>query len=516
MNRILLIIICLNGIFGITGLRAQEDTTAREFVQFKDTRNRVISEGYLVAGRPDGYWKTYYTNGQVKSEGNRENFLLSGTWLFYSEEGDTLESIDYRNDKKNGYHFKYEYETDKEGKKYQLVVSKELYLNDIKENKSLYYQHGKLFQEVNYVQGERSGLTRQFESDGRIVKLMNYRRNVMISTETINQFDKKGLKTGVWKDFYPSGELQLVRSYLSDKLDGIYKEYNVQGQVIRTLRYSNGELVISDDKKELPVKFHKEFYASGKVKKSGGFMGDVPVGLHQEFDESGKVILAVIYSDYGVKESEGLVDELGRKTGEWKEFWEDGAVRAIGNYTEGKRTGKWKYFFNTGSLEQEGFYKDDKFSGNWKWYYDSGEIWRDENYIKGIEDGEFSEFSREGGIIAQGIYEMGLKEGQWVMHSGDHIEKGEFREGLKEGRWKYYYSNEKIKFEGDFIQGQEDGKHLWYYENGNLKEERHYIYGSREKMWKRYYEDGTPEMTITYRDNKEYKINGKILEKKEK
>lgn len=102
------------------------------------------------------------------------------------------------------------------------------------------------------------------------------------------------------------------------------------------------------------------------------------------------------------------------------------------------------------------------------------------------------------------------------MHSGDHIEKGEFREGLKEGRWKYYYSNEKIKFEGDFIQGQEDGKHLWYYENGNLKEERHYIYGSREKMWKRYYEDGTPEMTITYRDNKEYKINGKILEKKEK
>ena len=33
----------------------------------------------------DSYWITYYNNGLRKSEGNRVNFLLDGSWKFYAE-----------------------------------------------------------------------------------------------------------------------------------------------------------------------------------------------------------------------------------------------------------------------------------------------------------------------------------------------------------------------------------------------------------------------------------------------
>lgn len=516
-TRFLVGLVSILWIFFTHTLFAQSEINSDSilFVQYKNAAGEVISEGYLENGKPNGYWKTFYPGGILKSEGNREFFQLSGAWYFYSDEGDTLEMIDYRRDKKNGYHIRWEYEKDRGGNKVKRLIYKELYLNNKKENKSLYYRNGLLFQEINFENGERNGLSREFADDGRIVRLMTYRNGVMISSETINQFNKNAQKSGNWKEFYSSGQVHIVCTYLDGKLDGIYKEYNQQGQVIRTVRYQDGELMIAQTEEERPVKYKKSFHSNGKIKSSGGFMGEIAVGLHQEYTEEGILSTAVIYSDYGIKESEGLMDEAGRKTGEWKEFYEDGSLRAYGKYVENKRNGEWVFLFPNGNIEQKGFYRENKYDGIWIWYYDTGEIWRSEEYLRGREDGEFSEFNRDGSIIAQGLYVDGRKEGAWLIHSGDHLEKGEFRDGLKEGKWKYYYSNEKIKFEGTFIQGQEDGKHLWYFENGRIEEERFYIYGSKEKVWKRYLEDGTLDLSITYRNDKEYKINGKIIEKKD-
>ena len=89
-----------------------ENSDSAQFVQFKNAAGQVISEGFLEDGKPNGYWKTYYPDGKLKSEGNREFFQLSGEWFFYSDEGDTIEIIDYRRDKKNGYHIRWEYEKD--------------------------------------------------------------------------------------------------------------------------------------------------------------------------------------------------------------------------------------------------------------------------------------------------------------------------------------------------------------------------------------------------------------------
>jgi hypothetical protein len=44
-----------------------------QFTQFRFENGAVSSEGYLRDGKPDGSWKTYYSNGKLKTEGNRKN-----------------------------------------------------------------------------------------------------------------------------------------------------------------------------------------------------------------------------------------------------------------------------------------------------------------------------------------------------------------------------------------------------------------------------------------------------------
>src|SRR5262245_9181693 len=63
---------------------------------------QVSSEGTLVDGKPEGWWRTYYENGTLRSEGNRVRFQLDSIWRFYDEEGVLASEISYKADKKNG------------------------------------------------------------------------------------------------------------------------------------------------------------------------------------------------------------------------------------------------------------------------------------------------------------------------------------------------------------------------------------------------------------------------------
>ena len=60
------------------------------------------SEGYMLNGKPEGYWKTYSEDGVLISEGNRKNYLLDSLWKFYDENGELKMEINYREGKKNG------------------------------------------------------------------------------------------------------------------------------------------------------------------------------------------------------------------------------------------------------------------------------------------------------------------------------------------------------------------------------------------------------------------------------
>jgi antitoxin component YwqK of YwqJK toxin-antitoxin module len=491
----------------------QDNDIKDGFVQFFYPNGQVSSEGMMVNGKPEGFWRTYYVTGIKKSEGNRKNHLLDSIWIFYNNKEDTLRKISYMYGKKNGYYLEYSYDNLKAGIDTGIVISKELYVNDKKEGISYYcYNDGTLKSEVSYVNGKMQGLSRQYEKEGNIITLIYYHNGYMTDKEEINRYNEEGQKDGVWKEFYPDGKVKKEEHYKDGLLDGLYKEFNKKGNLVLALKYNSGQLETKSPEEEIDVDFRNEYDEQNRLVKSGAFRNNVPIGVHREYDITGKVIASKIYNDLGDVVSEGVIDEEGNRQGPWKDYYKSGKIRAEGNYLNNNRSGEWRFYFANGKLEQKGKYLRGRENGLWTWCHENGRVWREEEFFNGRENGILREYDEHGKRLTEGYYVNGEKEGSWYYRVGDHIEVGNYITGLRDGMWKYFYADSTLKFEGYYVQGNPDGKHKLYYPDGALKEERIYVLGLREKIWKRYDELGNVYMTITYKDNVETRINGVKLD----
>lgn len=466
------------------------------------------SEGLMVDGKPDGMWISYYPTGVIKSIGKRTNHLLDSIWYFYDQKGDSVERISYILGKRNGYCYRYGTKSAKNADNREVVLSKELYVNDIREGKNYYYTNdGTLHEIVNYRQGKRDGISMEFGTDSLVIGYRVYLNDVLVENERVNRRDKKGLKQGVWRDYYTDGRVKKESYFRNDTLDGLYKEFNEKGALAVSLMYRNGkvrDLTASDTS---TVQILNRFDSIGNLIYSGPYKNGVPVGIHRDY-KNGKVIGGKLYDDNGVLIGEGIIDKEGNKEGPWTNYFPSGQVKSKGRYVENNRSGKWIFYFESGKRMQTGEYKQDAPDGEWIWYYPDGNVLRDEQYLNGKEDGHSVEYDPSGKVITEGDYIEGEKEGKWTYKVGDYAEQGNYITGLRDGLWKYYYENGNLMFQGNYVQGNADGKHLYYYDTGELKEECIYIMGLKEKSWKKYDKLGNVLITITYKDDQEIRVNG--------
>ncbi|HNX25738.1 MAG TPA: hypothetical protein PKG60_16950 [Spirochaetota bacterium] len=493
-------------LFIAASLYSQDNEVIKDgFHQFKYPNGAVSSEGMIRNGKPDGYWKSYYITGVLKSEGKRTSYLLDSIWLFYNQRGDTIEKINYILGKKNGYYLKFQ----EDPIKGMYLASKELYAGDLKESVAIfYYPEGQIRQTIPYYHGKKDGLSKEYDRDGKIITLMEYKNDFLINREKINKTDDKGLKQGKWLDFYLSGVIKTERNYKDDLLHGYYKEYNDKGKLILTLLYDNGKVTGNDLSNVPEIEVVKKYNDAGRLIYSGPYKEGTPVGIHREYNDDGTIKNAKIYGENGIVLSEGIVDEAGNKNGPWKDYSASGDLTAEGQYSENKRAGIWKFYGENKKVEQVGAYNNGKINGTWRWYYPDGELLREEEYYQGRRDGNYTEYTRDGNVITQGVYTDGERNGEWTYNNGDNTEKGNYIVGLKDGLWKAFYPDGKLRFKGEFIQGNPNGHHTFFYENGKVMEERYYNNGMRTKTWKKFSEMGEVILTITYRDDIEIFVNG--------
>ena len=472
---------------------------------FRYPNGSVSSEGLIKNGKPEGFWKSYYVTGVIKSEGKRTNFMLDSIWLFFDQTGDTTEKISYLYGKKNGYYLKYK----KDPIAGVYVWSRELFAGDRKEGTAYqYFPDGKIQQILTYSDGKKEGISKEFDNNGNIITLLEYNNDFLVSRERINRTDNKGLKQGDWKEFYPTGIVKSEKTYKDDKLYGYYKEYDPKGVLTLTMLYDNGSIVKSKVEDEPDIEITNKYDDNGKLIYSGPYRNKIPVGIHREFTPDGKVKNAFIYNDNGLKMSEGIVDEAGNSNGKWKDFYPDGKVMAEGQYNTNRRTGVWKFYNEDGKLEQTGPYNNGRPDGLWTWYYDDGTILREEEYVLGQRDGAFTEYAQGGEVITKGQYAEGEKNGEWIFKSGNNNENGKYILGLRDGIWKSFYPDGKMRFKGNYIQGNPDGQQTYYFESGLPKEEQYYRMGIRQRTWKKYDEEGKTIFSVTYKDDAEVSING--------
>lgn len=478
---------------------SQKDTTGKgTFTVFRYDNAKISSEGYMVNGKPNGYWKTYYENGLMKSEGNRKKFELDSTWKFYNDSGKIVLEINYKLGKKNGIKTTYS----------SSEIIAENFVNDIKQGFTTYhYPNGKIRLSVNFVKGREQGLAIEYSKDSTIIALYEYKNGYMISKEKVNRFVNDSLKHGKWVDFYPNGFIKSEGYYKYGVKDGYFKDYFSDGNLKNISKYINGEIQVdASEVSRLDIK--TEYYPDGKIKKKGSYKNNIPEGITRIFTPEGNVESSKIYKS-GAVVGDGIVDNNGYKQGDWKEYFETGELKGVGKYLNDQRIGPWKYYYKNGKLEQEGtFLKNEKSDGEWKWFYDNGNVLREENYIDGLRNGVSVEYTDSGTIVAKGEYVDDLEEGPWYYHEGDIVMEGSYKSGVRDGEWKYTYDNGNPFFIGSFLDDNPNGKQVYYWENGNIKEEGYYIMGKREGDWFKYDNTGTLFLTTTYKNGIEIKYDG--------
>ncbi len=118
-------------------------------------------------------------------------------------------------------------------------------------------------------------------------------------------------------------------------------------------------------------------------------------GVRREYSPDGSVEKSYIFRN-GIMIGEGIVTEKGERDGFWKEYYDDGKLRAEGKYNKDTREGAWKFYHENGATEQEGVYVKGKPEGDWRWYYPGGEVLREETYYNGLLDGLMTEYDEAG------------------------------------------------------------------------------------------------------------------------
>jgi antitoxin component YwqK of YwqJK toxin-antitoxin module len=483
-----------------------QDTLQKDGLKkFYYPNGKISSEGRLKNGKPDGYWKSYNENGTIKSEGNRIDFELDSLWKFYDQDGKLLVDIHYKSGKKNGIKTTY---LDKE-------TVKEHFTDDVKEGYTrYYYPDGKIKQEIPFIRGFEQGFGKEYNSDGVIVTLTEYKRGFIVDRIRINRKDGNGMKQGRWYTFYEHGNLKSEVVYKDNKKNGYLKEYAENGDLLKIAKYVDDE--VQPEAVEIQkLEVQNEYYPDGKIRIRAMFRNGIPEGIKREYSADGNVEKAYLYKN-GVIIGEGIVKEDGNRDGHWKDFYPDGALKAEGNYDNGKQIGEWLYYHSNGKIEQSGkFNRQGKIEGIWKWFFENGQMLKEENYRNGLKDGISTEYDETGKVIEEGEFIEGKEDGPWFELTGDCLIRGTYRDGLRNGMWfNFYLDNNGVEtdslcyFKGGFIEDNPDGKHTYYWENGKVKDEGSYVNGRKEGEWSKYNFDGTLFMIITYKQGVETRYDG--------
>lgn len=472
-----------------------------------------LSEGNLRDGKPDGFWITYYVNGNKKSEGNRKNFLLDSVWTFFAENADTTEVINYAQDQKNGFYYKYN--TNFDSIKNNYIISKELYVNDKKQGFSFYYfPNGKIKNKIKYVDNYKHGTAYEYSKEGVLVAIEEYRYNNLVSRKAVNRYDKNNQKTGNWVEVFDNGKVKSEINYVSGLPNGSYKEFSPTGKLLKVEKFENGVVVASAEKPKYDtlesanLRVDKDYYSNGNLKTLKIYKDSIPFGTHIYYNEDGSISNAISYDEFGIKNGEGLVDTLSKKQGIWKHFYTDGKLSSKGEYKDDKKIKEWVWYFESGEILQKGNYNEGLPDGSWTWYFETGNILRQENYFLGARSGKMFELSPQGDTIVKGQFDEGDKMGNWFYRIGDEFMKGEYYYGQKTGIWtSYYYPEMKLECVTEYSEGKKSGKHKCYYKNKKLKEQGVYIGGEKNEKWNYFYEDGILNYTAIYKFGELIEVN---------
>ncbi len=266
-------------------------------------------------------------------------------------------------------------------------------------------------------------------------------------------------KEGIAYIYFPDSKIQQTFTYNNGKKEGLSKEYDKDGNIITLLEYNkdflvNRERINRTDSKGLKQGGWKEFYQNGGIKAEKYFKEDMLHGYYKEYDNRGKLVLTMLYENGTIVKSK-VEDEPD--------------IEIVNNYdVNGKLiySGPYRNKIPVGIHREYG--KDGKVSNAFL-YNDNG--------LK----------------LSEGIVdEAGNRNGKWVdlYPNAKKQAEGQYNDNRRSGLWKFYNQEEKVEQTGSYNNGRPDGLWKWYYQNGAILREEEYFQGQRDGLYTEYSPSG--------------------------
>lgn len=217
-----------------------------------------------------------------------------------------------------------------------------------------------------------------------------------------------GVPAGVWKRYYPNGDLSAEMTHVKDTT------------IIDAVMYHPG---------------------GKKVSSSGRFEKKKKTGLWKTYDTAGRII-----------SEENFVDSLFHGTCQY--FFESGGVVKKMNYQNGKLNGAVEEFFPNGKLYRVINYKDDKFHGPYKLFTEEGVEEITGEYFEDQKHGAWTHREKNGVSKMRFLYKHGV----------------EVRKIFDNGTFTEYYPGEIPKSEYNYEHGQKSGPFTEWYNTGRFEQ----------------------------------------------
>jgi len=314
---------------------------------------------YNTEGHKEGLWQTFFANGEVKWEGTYTDGKRDGYFKTYNETGSLLTIEKYINDvlqnnppelatleTKTTYFSNGNVKTEGPYKDNKPVGLHRTYNEDGTIAKVDVFDSGRVMAEgVLDSLGRQQGDWKEFYETGEIKSVGKYLNGNKVGEwkyffadgkpfET-GKYDNQGRQQGKWIWYLENGKERRVSNFYNGLEDGDFIEYTDTGSVITKGQYSEG------------LKEGIWFYVLGNYKTIGKYTDDQQDSLWKEF-----------YVDNGNVRFEGNFNQ-GRPDGKHTWYYEDGKKQVEGQYTMGIKEDKWRYFTPDGNLFLTITFKDD-------------------------------------------------------------------------------------------------------------------------------------------------------------
>ena len=384
MFRILLFIFLVHNFFAVA--------QTLEVRTYFDDKKQFLKEEYQIdkknPSQLNGFYKSYYPNGHMMTEGRYREGVAAGTWQYFYQNGGLRIRGPMVGENQAG-HWEYFYEN----------------------------QHKRM--EGDIVDGKREGFWVFYYENG--------------SRKGQGEFEN-GSRKDLWHYYYESGELKAQSLYEGETSK--YKEYYPSGK-LKATGFKKGE--ISDS---LWVYYYESAAKMGEGPYEGGLRSGEWTFYHENGHVSSKGEYVqgkrnghwqYFYEDESLS-SEGLEKE-DKKEGYWKLYFEDGGLKGEGFFEAGE--GMYSEYYNSGKLKMKGNMEDGVRQGEWLYYYEDGAL---EGKAVFLDDqGTFEGYYETGEVKMTGNVEGNKRVGTWTLFKED---------GAIAGYYRTVYGGEAFEFEG--------------------------------------------------------------------